>query len=55
MHNFHVNDYPDLPRAELTDAHRVYPGDDELRRRRRRGHHLHDETFDLRFVGVVDA
>ncbi|MBS0209653.1 MAG: sugar phosphate isomerase/epimerase [Planctomycetes bacterium] len=24
---FHVNDYPDAPRAELTDAHRVYPGD----------------------------
>ncbi len=24
---FHVNDYPNLPRAELTDAARVYPGD----------------------------
>jgi sugar phosphate isomerase/epimerase len=25
---FHVNDYPRAtPRAELTDAHRVYPGD----------------------------
>jgi 2-keto-myo-inositol isomerase len=24
---FHVNDYPQAPRAELTDAHRVYPGD----------------------------
>ena len=28
MHNFHVNDYPaDPPRAMITDAHRVYPGD----------------------------
>lgn len=24
---FHVNDYPSMPRAELTDGHRVYPGD----------------------------
>jgi len=28
MHVFHINDYPaDPPRAEVTDAHRVYPGD----------------------------
>ena len=28
MHVFHLNDYPaDPPRAEITDAHRVYPGD----------------------------
>jgi sugar phosphate isomerase/epimerase len=28
MHNFHVNDYPaDPPRKEISDAHRVYPGD----------------------------
>jgi len=28
MHVFHVNDYPgDPPREELTDAHRVFPGD----------------------------
>jgi sugar phosphate isomerase/epimerase len=28
MHAFHMNDYPaDPPRAEITDAHRVYPGD----------------------------
>ncbi len=28
MHNFHVNDYPaDPPREEITDGHRVYPGD----------------------------
>jgi sugar phosphate isomerase/epimerase len=28
MHVFHMNDYPAQPeRAELTDAHRVYPGD----------------------------
>ena len=27
MHNFHVNDYPDLPRATINDANRVYPGD----------------------------
>lgn len=28
MHVFHVNDYPaQPPRAEITDAHRVYPGD----------------------------
>jgi sugar phosphate isomerase/epimerase len=28
MHCFHVNDYPaDPPRATITDAHRVYPGD----------------------------
>jgi 2-keto-myo-inositol isomerase len=28
MHVFHVNDYPaEPPREELTDAHRVYPGD----------------------------
>lgn len=28
MHVLHMNDYPaDPPRAELTDAHRVYPGD----------------------------
>jgi sugar phosphate isomerase/epimerase len=24
---FHVNDYPALPREQLTDSHRVYPGD----------------------------
>jgi len=24
---FHVNDYPSMPRADLTDSHRVYPGD----------------------------
>ena len=28
MHVFHVNDYPALPpRQEISDAHRVYPGD----------------------------
>jgi sugar phosphate isomerase/epimerase len=28
MHVFHINDYPAEPaREELTDAHRVYPGD----------------------------
>jgi sugar phosphate isomerase/epimerase len=28
MHVFHMNDYPAAPaRAEITDAHRVYPGD----------------------------
>jgi len=28
MHLFHMNDYPaEPPRAEITDAHRVYPGD----------------------------
>lgn len=28
MHVFHINDYPaDPPRAEITDAHRVFPGD----------------------------
>jgi len=28
MHVFHINDYPaDPPRATITDAHRVYPGD----------------------------
>ena len=28
MHCFHMNDYPAAPpRAEMTDAHRVYPGD----------------------------
>jgi sugar phosphate isomerase/epimerase len=28
IHSFHVNDYPaDPPRATITDAHRVYPGD----------------------------
>lgn len=28
MHVFHMNDYPaQPPRADLTDAHRVYPGD----------------------------
>ncbi len=28
MHNFHVNDYPaEPPRATISDAHRVYPGD----------------------------
>jgi len=28
MHVFHINDYPgEPPREELTDAHRVYPGD----------------------------
>jgi sugar phosphate isomerase/epimerase len=28
MHVFHVNDYPARPgRADITDAHRVYPGD----------------------------
>jgi 2-keto-myo-inositol isomerase len=28
IHVFHVNDYPATPpRAEITDAHRVYPGD----------------------------
>jgi len=28
MHVFHMNDYPAQPaRAEITDAHRVYPGD----------------------------
>jgi sugar phosphate isomerase/epimerase len=28
VHVFHVNDYPDAPpRQEITDAHRVYPGD----------------------------
>ncbi|REK12901.1 MAG: sugar phosphate isomerase/epimerase [Planctomycetota bacterium] len=28
MHVFHINDYPaDPPREEITDAHRVFPGD----------------------------
>lgn len=28
MHVFHMNDYPAMPpRGEITDAHRVYPGD----------------------------
>jgi len=28
MHVFHINDYPaDPPREEITDGHRVYPGD----------------------------
>ncbi|MBY0231126.1 MAG: sugar phosphate isomerase/epimerase [Gemmataceae bacterium] len=27
MHVFHLNDYPDLPRDKIGDAHRVYPGD----------------------------
>ena len=28
MHAFHINDYPaDPPRQQITDAHRVYPGD----------------------------
>ena len=27
MHVLHVNDYPDVPRPQITDAHRVYPGD----------------------------
>ncbi len=28
MHVFHINDYPATPeRAEITDAHRVFPGD----------------------------
>jgi sugar phosphate isomerase/epimerase len=28
MHVFHINDYPaQPPRAEITDAHRVFPGD----------------------------
>lgn len=27
MQVFHVNDYPDIPRAEIKDEHRVYPGD----------------------------
>jgi 2-keto-myo-inositol isomerase len=27
FHMRHMNDYPVLPRAEITDAHRVYPGD----------------------------
>jgi len=28
LHVFHINDYPaDPPREQLTDAHRVYPGD----------------------------
>jgi 2-keto-myo-inositol isomerase len=28
MHVFHINDYPAMPpRSEITDAHRVYPGD----------------------------
>lgn len=27
IHVFHVNDYPDIPRAAITDADRVYPGD----------------------------
>jgi sugar phosphate isomerase/epimerase len=28
IHVFHMNDYPDQPpRAEISDAHRVYPGD----------------------------
>jgi sugar phosphate isomerase/epimerase len=28
MHAFHINDYPGTPqRQEITDAHRVYPGD----------------------------
>src|SRR5665213_455817 len=27
LHVIHTNDWPDLPREKLTDAHRVYPGD----------------------------
>ncbi len=27
LHVIHTNDYPDLPVDQLTDAHRVYPGD----------------------------
>jgi sugar phosphate isomerase/epimerase len=28
IHVFHMNDYPDQPpRGEISDAHRVYPGD----------------------------
>lgn len=27
IHVFHMNDYPDIPRAEIKDEHRVYPGD----------------------------
>ena len=28
MHVFHINDYPAKPeRKEITDAHRVFPGD----------------------------
>lgn len=27
MHVIHMNDYPDKPRADITDADRVYPGD----------------------------
>src|SRR5262249_41756247 len=28
MHTFHLNDYPAKPpREDITDAHRVYPGD----------------------------
>jgi 2-keto-myo-inositol isomerase len=28
LHVFHLNDYPEMPpRADITDAHRVYPGD----------------------------
>jgi sugar phosphate isomerase/epimerase len=27
MHVLHMNDYPNLPRETITDAHRVYPGD----------------------------
>ena len=26
IHVFHMNDYPDIPRATITDADRVYPG-----------------------------
>ncbi|HWE04184.1 MAG TPA: sugar phosphate isomerase/epimerase family protein [Tepidisphaeraceae bacterium] len=27
LHVIHTNDYPDMPLEQLTDAHRVYPGD----------------------------
>jgi sugar phosphate isomerase/epimerase len=27
LRHFHINDYPALPRGDITDAHRVYPGD----------------------------
>ena len=27
IQHFHVNDYPDIPRADVKDADRVYPGD----------------------------
>jgi sugar phosphate isomerase/epimerase len=43
MHVFHMNDYPaNPPRAEITDAHRVYPGDGvaPLRQMIRDLHHI---------------